>query len=94
MKTKIFYSILFLEAASLSPPASASSPSAPSWQEQLLPLVVTLRDCVREAVRKALPAVTYVILRGVAAATVSQGPVQIVQRRHAVFSQAVRQKHS
>ncbi|XP_067435381.1 type II inositol 3,4-bisphosphate 4-phosphatase-like isoform X1 [Thunnus thynnus] len=69
--------------------ASSSSPSTPSWQEQLLPLVVTLRDCVREAVGKARVAMTFVVLQGAVAATIAQGPVQLVQRRHAVFSQAL-----
>ncbi|XP_056225650.1 type II inositol 3,4-bisphosphate 4-phosphatase-like isoform X1 [Seriola aureovittata] len=68
---------------------SRSSSSASSWQEQLLPLVVTLRDCVREAVVKARAAMTFVILQGAVAPTVGRGPVQIVQRRHAVFSQAL-----
>ncbi|XP_035461774.2 type II inositol 3,4-bisphosphate 4-phosphatase-like isoform X3 [Scophthalmus maximus] len=69
--------------------ASPSSSSSPSWQEQLLPLVVTLRDCVREAVAKARAAMTFVVLRGAVAPTVDQGPAQVVQRRHAVFSQAL-----
>ncbi|KAM7386020.1 hypothetical protein PAMA_008915 [Pampus argenteus] len=69
--------------------ASSSSSSAASWQEQLLPLVVTFRDCVREAMEKARVAMTFVVLQGAAALTVSQGPVQLVQRRHAVFSQAL-----
>ncbi|XP_034713211.1 type II inositol 3,4-bisphosphate 4-phosphatase-like [Etheostoma cragini] len=68
--------------------APPSSPS-PSWQEQLLPLVVTLRDCVREAVAKARTAMTFVVLQGAVAASVAQGPEHIVQRRHAVFSQAL-----
>eukprot|EP00064_Thunnus_orientalis_P020297 superscaffoldBa00005507_g20431 len=72
--------------------ASSSSPSTPSWQEQLLPLVVTLRDCVREAVGKARVAMTFVVLQGAVAATIAQGPVQLVQRHHAVFSQAVRDR--
>uniref|UniRef100_A0A3Q3WKC7 Inositol polyphosphate-4-phosphatase type II B n=1 Tax=Mola mola TaxID=94237 RepID=A0A3Q3WKC7_MOLML len=67
--------------------ATASSPS--SWQEQLLPLVVTLRDCVREAAGMARTAMTFVVLQGAVASTVAQGPAQIVQRRHAVFSQAL-----
>uniref|UniRef100_A0A8C2WS00 Type II inositol 3,4-bisphosphate 4-phosphatase n=1 Tax=Cyclopterus lumpus TaxID=8103 RepID=A0A8C2WS00_CYCLU len=69
--------------------SSSSSSSAYSWQEQLLPLVVTLRDCVREAVGKARAAMTFVVLQGAVASTVAQGPVHIVQRRHAVFSQAL-----
>ncbi|XP_014874852.1 type II inositol 3,4-bisphosphate 4-phosphatase-like isoform X2 [Poecilia latipinna] len=69
-------------------PSSFSSSSS-SWQEQLLPLVVTLRDCVREAVTTARAAMTFVVLQGAVAATVAQGPTQIVQRRHAVFSQGL-----
>ncbi|XP_069574066.1 type II inositol 3,4-bisphosphate 4-phosphatase-like isoform X5 [Brachyistius frenatus] len=69
--------------------SSCSSSSSSSWQEQLLPLVVTLRDCVREAVAKARPAMTFVVLQGAAAATVAQGSAQMVRRRHAVFSQAL-----
>ncbi|KAM9717565.1 type II inositol 3,4-bisphosphate 4-phosphatase-like isoform 2-T2 [Menidia menidia] len=67
--------------------ASPCSPS--SWQEQLLPLVVTLRDCVREAVTKARAAMTYVVLQGALSATLNQGTPALVQRRHAVFSQAL-----
>uniref|UniRef100_UPI0037E9819E type II inositol 3,4-bisphosphate 4-phosphatase-like isoform X3 n=1 Tax=Semicossyphus pulcher TaxID=241346 RepID=UPI0037E9819E len=70
--------------------AFSSSSSATSWQEQLLPLVVTLRDCVREAVCKARAAMTFVVLQGAVAFSVAQGPTQIVHRRHAVFSQGVR----
>ncbi|XP_059211403.1 type II inositol 3,4-bisphosphate 4-phosphatase-like isoform X1 [Centropristis striata] len=69
--------------------SSSSASSAASWQEQLLPLVVTLRDCVREAVGKARAAMTFVVLQGAAAATLAQGPPHVVQRRHAVFSQAL-----
>lgn len=69
---------------------SAAPPSSSSRQEQLLPLVVTLRDCVREAASKAKAAMTFVVLQGALSATVAQGPTQILQRRHAVFSQAVR----
>ncbi|XP_054604686.2 type II inositol 3,4-bisphosphate 4-phosphatase isoform X4 [Nothobranchius furzeri] len=69
--------------------AGSSSSSSSSWQEQLLPLVVTLRDCVREAVSKARAAMTFVVLQGALTATVAQGPERIVQRRHAVFSQAL-----
>ncbi|KAI3376018.1 hypothetical protein L3Q82_016547, partial [Scortum barcoo] len=69
--------------------ASSSVSSASSWQEQLLPLVVTLRDCVREAVGKAQAAMTFVILQGAVASTVDQGPVHIVKRRHSTFSQAL-----
>ncbi|KAK9525060.1 hypothetical protein VZT92_017403 [Zoarces viviparus] len=68
---------------------ASSSSSASSWQEQLLPLVLTLRDCVREAVGKARAAMTFVVLQGAVATTVAQGPAHVVQRRHAVFSQAL-----
>ncbi|XP_074518281.1 type II inositol 3,4-bisphosphate 4-phosphatase-like isoform X2 [Halichoeres trimaculatus] len=68
---------------------SSSLSAASSWQEQLLPLVVTLRDCVREAVCKARTAMMFVILQSAVASTVHQGPPQIVQRRHAVFSQVL-----
>lgn len=51
--------------------------------------MVTLRDCVREAVTKARTAMTFVVLQGAVAATVVQGPAQIVLRRHAVFSQGL-----
>ncbi|XP_041841105.1 type II inositol 3,4-bisphosphate 4-phosphatase-like isoform X3 [Melanotaenia boesemani] len=72
-------------------PLNTVSPSSfsASWQEQLLPLVVTLRDCVREAVTKARAAMTFVVLQGAVTATVAQGSAQMVQRRHAVFSQAL-----
>nr|XP_057923916.1 inositol polyphosphate 4-phosphatase type II-like isoform X2 [Doryrhamphus excisus] len=59
------------------------------WQEQLLPLVVTLRDCVREAVQRARTAMTFVVLQAAASATIAQGPAKLTQRRHAVFSQAL-----
>ncbi|KAM4714160.1 type II inositol 3,4-bisphosphate 4-phosphatase-like isoform 1-T3 [Anableps anableps] len=75
------------KSQNMASPSSSSSVS--SWQEQLLPLVVTLRDCVREAVTKARAAMTFVVLQGAVAATVGQGPTQIVQRRHAVFSQGL-----
>ncbi|XP_030609471.1 type II inositol 3,4-bisphosphate 4-phosphatase-like isoform X2 [Archocentrus centrarchus] len=69
--------------------SSMSSSSWCSWQEHLLPLVVTLRDCVREAVGKARVAMTFVVLQGAVSGTVAQGPPQIAQRRHAVFSQGL-----
>lgn len=71
---------------SVSPPGS--------WQEQLLPLVVTLRDCVREAVGMARAAMTFVVLQGAVSQTVAQGPAHVVQRHHAVFSQAVRENRT
>ncbi|XP_054863920.1 type II inositol 3,4-bisphosphate 4-phosphatase-like isoform X2 [Amphiprion ocellaris] len=67
----------------------ASSSSSSCWQEQLLPLVLTLRDCVREAVNKARAAMTFVVLQGALSTTANQGPPHVVQRRHAVFSQAL-----
>ncbi|KAM9836415.1 type II inositol 3,4-bisphosphate 4-phosphatase-like isoform 2-T2 [Aulostomus maculatus] len=67
----------------------ASGVTTSSWQEQLLPLVVTLRDCVREAMGKSRAAMTFVVLQGAMAATVAQGSTELVQRRHAVFSQAL-----
>uniref|UniRef100_A0A669BFY0 Type II inositol 3,4-bisphosphate 4-phosphatase n=1 Tax=Oreochromis niloticus TaxID=8128 RepID=A0A669BFY0_ORENI len=60
-----------------------------SHSSHLLPLVVTLRDCVREAVMKAQVAMTFVVLQEAVDATVAQGPVHIAQRRHAAFSQAL-----
>ncbi|XP_054609191.1 type II inositol 3,4-bisphosphate 4-phosphatase-like isoform X3 [Dunckerocampus dactyliophorus] len=64
-------------------------PDSDCWQEQLLPLVVTLRDCVREAVQRARTAMTFVVLQAVASDTIAQGPAKLAQRRHAVFSQAL-----
>ncbi|XP_026016098.1 type II inositol 3,4-bisphosphate 4-phosphatase-like isoform X2 [Astatotilapia calliptera] len=69
--------------------SSCSSFSGCTWQEHLLPLVVTLRDCVREAVGKAQVAMTFVVLQEAVDVTVAQGPAHIAQRRHAVFSQAL-----
>lgn len=77
-------SFLFL----LSPPASDFSGS--SWQEQLLPLVVTFRDCVREVVGRVRTAVMFVLLQRSFPSTAPGGFTERVQRRHAVFSQAVR----
>ncbi|XP_008301420.1 type II inositol 3,4-bisphosphate 4-phosphatase-like [Stegastes partitus] len=65
------------------------SAASSSWQEQLLPLVLTLRDCVREAVTLARAALTFVVLQGALSASAAQGPPSLVQRRHAVFSQAL-----
>ncbi|KAM8898192.1 type II inositol 3,4-bisphosphate 4-phosphatase-like isoform 2-T2 [Spinachia spinachia] len=76
-----------LRGREVTPPLQEAGASP--WQEQLLPLVVALRDCVREAVGKARAAVTFVILQEAAATTVGQGPAHVVQRRHAVFSQAL-----
>lgn len=68
---------------------SASFPSGPKLQELLLPLVVTFRDCVREAVGKARTVVMLVLLQGSLPLTAPSGFTELVQRRHAVFSQAV-----
>ncbi|KAE8279440.1 Type II inositol 3,4-bisphosphate 4-phosphatase [Larimichthys crocea] len=72
-----------------SPTGDANSQNTASWQEQLLPLVLTLRDCVREAVGMARAAMTFVVLQGAVSQTVARGPAHIVQRHHAVFSQAL-----
>ncbi|XP_078791940.1 type II inositol 3,4-bisphosphate 4-phosphatase isoform X3 [Oryzias latipes] len=69
--------------------ASPCSSSEFSWQEQLLPLVITLRDCVREAVAKARTAMTFVVLQEAVGATMTHGPAKMLHRRHAVFSQAL-----
>ncbi|KAK2899650.1 type II inositol 3,4-bisphosphate 4-phosphatase-like isoform X2 [Channa argus] len=68
---------------------SRSSSFYASWQEHLLPLVVTLRDCVREVVGKARDAMSFVVLQRAVALTLDQGPAQIHQRRHSVFSQTL-----
>ncbi|KAK6291637.1 hypothetical protein J4Q44_G00374210, partial [Coregonus suidteri] len=57
------------------------------WQEQLLPLVVTMKECVCEAVERARCAMTFVLLQG-AAASACHG-VDLTHRRDAVFSQAL-----
>lgn len=67
-----------------------SPPASSSWQELLLPLVVTFRDCVREAVGKVQTAVIFVRLQRLLPLTKPHGFTELVQRRHAVFSQAVR----
>ncbi|XP_036842972.1 type II inositol 3,4-bisphosphate 4-phosphatase-like isoform X2 [Oncorhynchus mykiss] len=59
----------------------------PSWQEQLLPLVVTLKECVSDAVERARCAMTFVLLQG-AAASACHGQA-LTHRRDAVFSQAL-----
>uniref|UniRef100_A0A3B4YYJ7 Type II inositol 3,4-bisphosphate 4-phosphatase-like n=1 Tax=Stegastes partitus TaxID=144197 RepID=A0A3B4YYJ7_9TELE len=70
---------------------NSSNFQRPDWfkPEQLLPLVLTLRDCVREAVTLARAALTFVVLQGALSASAAQGPPSLVQRRHAVFSQAL-----
>uniref|UniRef100_A0A6Q2XVC6 Inositol polyphosphate-4-phosphatase type II B n=1 Tax=Esox lucius TaxID=8010 RepID=A0A6Q2XVC6_ESOLU len=57
------------------------------WHEHLLPLVITLRECVCEAVDRARSAMTFVLLQG-AATQASQG-LAVTHRRDAVFSQAL-----
>ncbi|KAM6949242.1 type II inositol 3,4-bisphosphate 4-phosphatase-like [Aplochiton taeniatus] len=72
------------------PNSSHSSPTACggcSWREHLLPLVVTLRQCVREAVLQARTAMTFVLLQGAAADRPLSA--QLTHRRDAVFSQAL-----
>ncbi|XP_028973308.1 type II inositol 3,4-bisphosphate 4-phosphatase isoform X2 [Esox lucius] len=64
------------------------TPADPSpWHEHLLPLVITLRECVCEAVDRARSAMTFVLLQG-AATQASQG-LAVTHRRDAVFSQAL-----
>ncbi|KAJ8008543.1 hypothetical protein DPEC_G00105970 [Dallia pectoralis] len=58
-----------------------------SWHEHLLPLVVTLRECVCEAVDQARSATTFVLLQG--AATHASHGLGVMHRRDAVFSQAL-----
>uniref|UniRef100_A0AAZ3PJ37 PH domain-containing protein n=1 Tax=Oncorhynchus tshawytscha TaxID=74940 RepID=A0AAZ3PJ37_ONCTS len=60
---------------------------SPLWQEQLLPLVVTLKECVSDAVERARCAMTFVLLQGAAASACHGQP--LTHRRDAVFSQAV-----
>ncbi|XP_066574494.1 type II inositol 3,4-bisphosphate 4-phosphatase isoform X3 [Amia ocellicauda] len=57
------------------------------WQEQLYPLVVTLKDCVTEVVDRAKKSMTFVLLQE-AACSIHQGLV-LKQRRDVVFSQAL-----
>ncbi|XP_062311942.1 type II inositol 3,4-bisphosphate 4-phosphatase-like [Osmerus eperlanus] len=56
------------------------------WRDQLLPLVVTLQDCVGEAEAWARPAVTAFLLQGEHRCCPG---APITQRRDAVFSQAL-----
>ncbi|XP_042168714.1 type II inositol 3,4-bisphosphate 4-phosphatase-like [Oncorhynchus tshawytscha] len=60
---------------------------SPLWQEQLLPLVVTLKECVSDAVERARCAMTFVLLQGAAASACHGQP--LTHRRDAVFSQAL-----
>ncbi|XP_056156782.1 type II inositol 3,4-bisphosphate 4-phosphatase-like [Lampris incognitus] len=71
------------------PGDTSSRDTVASWQEELLPLVVTLRECVREAAGKARAAMTFIVLQGAIAGTTAQGPPQLIQRRDAVFSQTL-----
>ncbi|XP_015200093.2 type II inositol 3,4-bisphosphate 4-phosphatase isoform X2 [Lepisosteus oculatus] len=57
------------------------------WQEQLYPLVVTLKDCVTEVVDRARKSMTFVLLQE-AACSIPQG-LLLKQRRDLVFSQAL-----
>uniref|UniRef100_A0A6Q2WZZ1 Inositol polyphosphate-4-phosphatase type II B n=1 Tax=Esox lucius TaxID=8010 RepID=A0A6Q2WZZ1_ESOLU len=57
------------------------------WREQLCPLVVRLKDCVEEVVKRAKRAMTFVLLQE-AACSIPQG-LYLKQRRDVVFSQAL-----
>ncbi|KAJ8403627.1 hypothetical protein AAFF_G00349530 [Aldrovandia affinis] len=57
------------------------------WQEQIYPLVVTLKDCVAEVVDRATKSMTFVLLQE-AACSIPQG-LFLKQRRDIVFSQAL-----
>ncbi|CAL8237993.1 unnamed protein product [Merluccius merluccius] len=59
-----------------------------SRQDQLLPLVVTLRECVREASQKARAAMSVVLLQEALASSHHHTPL-LTHRRDAVFSQAL-----
>ncbi|XP_030193517.1 type II inositol 3,4-bisphosphate 4-phosphatase isoform X1 [Gadus morhua] len=59
-----------------------------SRQDQLLPLVLTLRECVREASQKAKAAMNVVLLQEALAASHHHAPA-LTHRRDAVFSQAL-----
>ncbi|CAL8326056.1 unnamed protein product [Lota lota] len=69
---------------------STHPPSYPggSRQDQLLPLVLTLRECVREASEKAKAAMSVVLLQEALAASHHHAPA-LTHRRDAVFSQAL-----
>ncbi|KAL0970608.1 hypothetical protein UPYG_G00244380 [Umbra pygmaea] len=58
-----------------------------SWHEQLLPLVVTLRECVTEAVDRSRNAMTFVLLQE--AAWQTSHSQAFTHRRDAVFSQTL-----
>ncbi|KAK6493174.1 type II inositol 3,4-bisphosphate 4-phosphatase isoform X1 [Huso huso] len=57
------------------------------WHEQLYPLVVTLKDCVKEVVDRAQKSMAFVLLQE-AACSIPQG-LFLKQRRDVVFSQAL-----
>ncbi|KAJ8262171.1 hypothetical protein GJAV_G00163310 [Gymnothorax javanicus] len=57
------------------------------WQEQMYPLVVTLKECVTEVVNHATKSMTFVLLQE-AACSIPQG-LFLKQRRDIVFSQAL-----
>ncbi|XP_036406903.1 type II inositol 3,4-bisphosphate 4-phosphatase isoform X2 [Megalops cyprinoides] len=64
-----------------------TSHSPGDWQEQIYPLVVTLKDCVTEVVDRATKSMTFVLLQE-AACSIPQG-LFLRQRRDIVFSQAL-----
>ncbi|KAI1883636.1 hypothetical protein AGOR_G00233610 [Albula goreensis] len=64
-----------------------TSHSPGDWQEQIYPLVVTLKDCVTEVVDRATKSMTFVLLQE-AACSIPQG-LFLKQRRDIVFSQAL-----
>ncbi|TNM93922.1 hypothetical protein fugu_002098 [Takifugu bimaculatus] len=66
-----------------------SGRASSSWQELLLPLVVTFRDCVREALGEVRTAVMFVLLQRSLPSNAPHGFPELLQRRHAVFSQAL-----
>ncbi|KAG9347093.1 hypothetical protein JZ751_006020 [Albula glossodonta] len=69
-----------------------TSHSPGDWQEQIYPLVVTLKDCVTEVVDRATKSMTFVLLQE-AACSIPQG-LFLKQRRDVVFSQAVSNYHN
>ncbi|XP_064201404.1 type II inositol 3,4-bisphosphate 4-phosphatase [Anguilla rostrata] len=64
-----------------------TSHSPGDWQEQIYPLVVTLKDCVTEVVDRATKSMTFVLLQE-AACSIPQG-LFLKQRRDVVFSQGL-----
>ncbi|XP_053358893.1 type II inositol 3,4-bisphosphate 4-phosphatase isoform X4 [Clarias gariepinus] len=65
---------------------TSHSPAA-DWREQLSPLVVALKDCVKEVAERACRSMAFVLLQEAACSTPSG--LQLQQRRDTVFSQAL-----